>query len=288
VPRWIRTTPDDSGQHLDGSHKLMDLSHEDARERLLASMKLLREEVGNPSLGDLVKQSGKHFSKSTLDDHLSGRRTQLPSWRLVAAYVSACHESAKLTGIDTIDFETLEEWRTRWLSALRGDESTTVSTYAVSRKDLEDLSKLQNSRAMDRSTIISRNEHTGEITGIMLRLEEDLSRLGDSLPIDTGLFVVLSGPIVGTRFAVERDTVTLGRHHASDVLLDHVTVSRKHAEVHRNGEQFTICDAGSSNGTFLRQVRLADEMPLASYDEVQLGIFKLLFVQGEGSHRRNR
>jgi FHA domain len=249
-------------------------------------MKLLRQEVGNPSLSSLVRHSGNQLSKSTLDDHISSRRTQLPSWRLLAAYVSACHAAAESTGIDIEEFETLDEWRVRWLSALRGDESTTVSTYTVSLKELEDLSKAQDDYVSKQGIYGYETEHAGEVTDIMIRLEEDLSKLGNSLPHNIGLLVVLSGPNVGTRFAVEHNIVTVGRNRVSDIPLDHGTVSRNHAKIRRYNDYFTIMDIGSSNGTFLRQQRLDrdDEVPLNTFDELQVGIFKLLFVQG-GNHR---
>jgi pSer/pThr/pTyr-binding forkhead associated (FHA) protein len=93
----------------------------------------------------------------------------------------------------------------------------------------------------------------------MLRLEEDLSRLGDSLPVDTGLLIVLSGPSIGMRFAVESDLITIGRSRDNDVWLQDITVSSRHAEIHRDGYQFAICDADSTNGTFLNQKRLISD-----------------------------
>jgi pSer/pThr/pTyr-binding forkhead associated (FHA) protein len=70
--------------------------------------------------------------------------------------------------------------------------------------------------------------------------------------------------------------------------LPDITVSSRHAEIHRDGHQFTICDADSTNGTFLNQKRLSAEEPLVSYNEMQVGVFRLLFVQGGTDIKRSR
>ncbi|HVM39853.1 MAG TPA: FHA domain-containing protein, partial [Acidimicrobiia bacterium] len=68
----------------------------------------------------------------------------------------------------------------------------------------------------------------------------------------------------------------LGRHPEADILLDDVTVSRKHAEVVRSGDDYTVRDVGSLNGTYLNRNRV-DEAPLRHGDEIQIGKFRLVF-----------
>ncbi len=80
-------------------------------------------------------------------------------------------------------------------------------------------------------------------------------------------------------------TVTIGRHPESDVFLDDITVSRRHAEVHRDQDAFSAHDVGSLNGTYLNRERI-DTAPLSSGDELQVGKFRLLFLaqtQGLGA-----
>ncbi|HLF70503.1 MAG TPA: FHA domain-containing protein, partial [Actinomycetota bacterium] len=75
---------------------------------------------------------------------------------------------------------------------------------------------------------------------------------------------------------LDRDETTCGRQPTSDIFLDDVTVSRKHAEIRREGTSFTIADVGSLNGTFVNRARV-DVSPLANGDEIQIGKFKLAF-----------
>jgi len=91
--------------------------------------------------------------------------------------------------------------------------------------------------------------------------------------------VIREGPKKGSRIALKEggQEVTIGRHPESSVFLDDVTVSRRHAVVQPTGEGFSVADVGSLNGTYVNQERV-DEQLLADGDEVQVGKFKLVFV----------
>jgi hypothetical protein len=96
-----------------------------------------------------------------------------------------------------------------------------------------------------------------------------------------GILVVKRGPNIGSRFALEKDVVQAGRHPQSDIFLDDVTVSRRHAEIIREGGGYVVRDAGSLNGTYLNRQRV-DTAPLSDGDELQIGTFKLVFLTGRG------
>jgi pSer/pThr/pTyr-binding forkhead associated (FHA) protein len=100
----------------------------------------------------------------------------------------------------------------------------------------------------------------------------------EALPVGSALLVVKRGPNAGSRFLLDRDLVTAGRHPDSDIFLDDVTVSRRHAEFRRTTEGgFTVVDVGSLNGTYLKRGRIDSAMLLSSGDEVQIGKFRLTF-----------
>src|SRR5271155_4695988 len=67
----------------------------------------------------------------------------------------------------------------------------------------------------------------------------------DPLPAGTALLVVRRGPNAGSRFLLDSDLTLVGRHPASDIFLDDVTVSRRHAEFYRSGNRFTVREVGS-------------------------------------------
>ncbi len=101
----------------------------------------------------------------------------------------------------------------------------------------------------------------------------------DALPIGSALLVVQRGPGAGSRFLLDKDVVTAGRHADSEIFLDDVTVSRRHATFTREGETFSVADAGSLNGTYVNRDRI-DTVLLKDTDEVQIGKYRLVFFQG--------
>jgi hypothetical protein len=98
----------------------------------------------------------------------------------------------------------------------------------------------------------------------------------EALRPGTALLVVLRGPNTGARFLLDDQEVAAGRHPDSDIFLDDVTVSRKHALFVKQGERYVVRDAGSLNGTYVNRERI-DEAPLHTGDEVQIGKFRLVY-----------
>jgi hypothetical protein len=111
-------------------------------------------------------------------------------------------------------------------------------------------------------------------------LEEDLAKYLEELPPGVGLLVLRQGPVAGSSFRLEAPKTTAGRHPDSDIFLDDITVSRRHAIIERNDDGFTVRDAGSLNGTYVNRERV-DEARLRTGDELQIGRFRLSFVLGE-------
>jgi hypothetical protein len=113
----------------------------------------------------------------------------------------------------------------------------------------------------------------------------DVADVGvESLPTGSALLVVKRGPNAGSRFLLDKEVTTVGRHPESDIFLDDVTVSRRHAEFTRRGDGFVVRDVGSLNGTYLNRERI-DDAGLSNGDEVQIGKFRLVYLTSgaEGS-----
>jgi hypothetical protein len=96
------------------------------------------------------------------------------------------------------------------------------------------------------------------------------------LPRGSALLVVRRGPNSGSRFLLDADVTTAGRHPTSDIFLDDVTVSRRHAEFRKGANGFLVRDVGSLNGTYVNRDRI-DEVLLGDGDEVQIGKYRLVF-----------
>ena len=99
----------------------------------------------------------------------------------------------------------------------------------------------------------------------------------DALTPGSALLVVKRGPNAGSRFLLDQELTTAGRHPDSDIFLDDVTVSRRHAEFRREGSGYTVHDVGSLNGTYVNREPI-DAAPLSGGDEVQIGKFRLVYL----------
>jgi FHA domain/zinc-ribbon domain len=108
---------------------------------------------------------------------------------------------------------------------------------------------------------------------------DDLVVSLSDLPTGSGVLLVRSGPEAGLRVLLDQPVVTLGRHPDSDVFLDDITVSRRHAEIEHTQHGYVARDVGSLNGTYLNQHRI-DEASLTNGDELQVGKFRLVFLSG--------
>ena len=91
--------------------------------------------------------------------------------------------------------------------------------------------------------------------------------------------MVTRGPIAGSRFALGDGTTTVGRDPRNDVFLDDITVSRRQAVIRKQSVGFSVADVGSFNGTYLNGARIDTDALLSDGDDIQIGRFKLVFLE---------
>lgn len=139
--------------------------------------------------------------------------------------------------------------------------------------------------AVETTSTISLSALEGALEGEAAPAAEPESESGtsESLPPGSALLVVKRGPNAGSRFLLDAEVTTAGRHPESDIFLDDVTVSRRHAEFAREGGGFVVRDVGSLNGTYLNRERI-DAAGLSGGDEVQIGKYRLVFLVGPRGH----
>ncbi|WP_055403902.1 MULTISPECIES: FHA domain-containing protein [unclassified Mycobacterium] len=125
------------------------------------------------------------------------------------------------------------------------------------------------------------DELTGDIgTAVPAEFDAPETAAEDDRPTlspGTALLIVKRGPNTGSRFTLTQPVMSAGRHPESDIYLDDITVSRRHAEFHSAGGQFRIIDVGSMNHTYLNREPV-DEAVLADGDEIQIGRVRLVFL----------
>ncbi|WP_297847306.1 FHA domain-containing protein [Mycobacterium sp.] len=133
---------------------------------------------------------------------------------------------------------------------------------------------------------IAADDATGDI-GSALRADipEDIdtsSAAAEAAALAHGsaMLVVKRGPNVGSKFILNQPVMTAGRHPVSDIFLDDITVSRRHAEFRNENGEFRVVDLGSLNGTY-RNREAVDSAVLANGDVLQVGNFRLVFLTAQ-------
>lgn len=126
----------------------------------------------------------------------------------------------------------------------------------------------------------ARLAHTEEsrTTGSLIALDAGLAHEHSILPQGVEAFLMLQGgQEAGSWFRIDRPVTTIGRHPESDIFLNDVTVSRRHAEILYADGEFSLKDVGSLNGTYVDRERV-DEAALTPGVELQIGKFRFLFL----------
>jgi len=94
----------------------------------------------------------------------------------------------------------------------------------------------------------------------------------------------------GHRRDIPRGAVTLGRSPAANVQADSHLVSKLHARIERTGEQLSVADLHSSNGTFVNGKRVESQV-LVDGDELSLAgsvRFRVHIEEGDRPSRDSR
>ncbi len=131
--------------------------------------------------------------------------------------------------------------------------------------------------------LVDGESHDTTITFAPAELESDLDEeihvSPDELEGGRGVLIVKRGPNAGSKFFLDTDVTQVGRHPDSDIFLDDITVSRRHAEFVRQGPGYVLRDTGSLNGTYVNRSRI-DSHRLEDGDELQVGKYKLTYLAG--------
>jgi serine phosphatase RsbU (regulator of sigma subunit) len=100
--------------------------------------------------------------------------------------------------------------------------------------------------------------------------------------------VVLKGANANQSFPLDKDRILLGRNASCDIVLpaNDFAVSREHACIVRDQDQFFIEDLKSRNGTFLNNQQITAKMPLHDKDHVRICDFIYSFHNPSGTPTR--
>jgi hypothetical protein len=98
------------------------------------------------------------------------------------------------------------------------------------------------------------------------------------------MLLVLEGPGAGQRIVIEQQPLIIGREETCDVVIPDRQVSRQHARIRLEADQYVLEDLGSKNGTFVNGQELPGPYPLQDGDEIQIALCcRLVYVDAEAT-----
>lgn len=128
-------------------------------------------------------------------------------------------------------------------------------------------------------TLIDSSEAVGESTEMLTPYDPAAEPVEEPHHHEAPVLVVkFGGGRQGEHLPLRADRETIGRHPASSLFLDDVTVSRNHAIIERVDGVYEIADLASLNGTYVNRQRI-ERGRLRDGDEVQIGKFKLTYLE---------
>jgi len=98
------------------------------------------------------------------------------------------------------------------------------------------------------------------------------------------MLLVLEGPNPGKRLYMDQPVLLVGRDEDCDLVIGDRQVSRRHASIARENEQYVLRDLGSKNGTFVNGQEVQDPYVLKDGDEIQIAYCcKMAFVAADST-----
>ena len=113
--------------------------------------------------------------------------------------------------------------------------------------------------------------------GFQTPAEEESAKLAPG----NALLYVRLGTGDASRFLIDQDVTSVGRHPESDIFLDDITVSRHHAKFVRSGSSLYLEDLGSLNGTYINRTLIDGRAQLRAGDKIQIGKYRATITLGD-------
>lgn len=117
---------------------------------------------------------------------------------------------------------------------------------------------------------------------IPVRTLAEEERASQSHDVPPARLQVIGGPLAGSEFFIDRASLVIGRTPENDIVLNHKSISRHHAKLISDGNDFIIVDLESANGVRVNGTK-EERVQLDPGDVIELGHVRMRFVVGTGA-----
>ena len=193
-------------------------------------------------------------------------------------YIITVIEDDNIRNINLMDFNKSK------ISFGRGEENDIVLTSPLVSVNHGHFELSSNSIS------ITDNQSTNGIFVNNIKINQATLKDGDSIKIDDPIEPLMRGVIfiVSTSGKVDewqqinlhkKPVITIGRDQASDILINHISVSLHHATITEKNHHFIIKDNNSTNGILINGALLKGEATLKERDVILIANAKLIFYK---------
>ena len=159
----------------------------------------------------------------------------------------------------------------------------TVALAAADSEQFESFAEVLTRELAEAARDHARAEGYAFVGPVHVELHVDPSLTEGQFLVASGFQEAPGGAAVGSiflddgrRVEIGENALVVGRMPECDVALSDPNVSRRHAEVRRQGTGFVVVDLGSTNGTRVNGAQIKERL-LNNGDEITVGATKLRF-----------
>lgn len=234
-------------------------------EAFIAELHRLHRRAGKPSYAEMSRSLGNEPSPDTIANIFNGK--SMSRWTTIEKVTQILLDRGHVP--ESVQRQHVDRVRSLWLNedGLGGTTQLSELPRLGQRRSREDYDPLTTTSGWYVHQRID-------------QIDEHLDQLSMGAPADWAVLVVRRGPTAGQLHLIERE-LRAGRHPDSEAFLDDSSVSRRHAlfTTHAGIEaKWAVVDEGSLNGTYVNRQRIEKPTALKTGAFVQIGRFRLVFI----------
>lgn len=115
-------------------------------------------------------------------------------------------------------------------------------------------------------------------TVVITDIKKTLASIEEEARQKPACLLVVGGELNGTIFNLQPGETIIGRNPDCTIPLDFHGISRKHFAINVTEAEVTVCDLGSSNGTYLNNQKLESETKLKKADVIKIGSIAMKYL----------